>query len=674
MGAVTIATNMAGRGTDIVLGGNPETMAWARLQDRYETRLDVPHEEWTGLVGEIEEAENMVADAEQVKKIGGLHVIGTERHDARRIDLQLRGRCGRQGDPGDSRFFLSLEDDLMRIFAGPWVKGLLARLGMKEGERIESKIVTRRIEGAQKKVEERNFEIRKNLLEYDEVMDEQRKRVYSYRQQILDGTNCRNLILDSLRNQVDHYLEIFLHRNYSSESFADWAGSRLATPFEARDFQGLSFKDAELFVRDHAERMVETQVLDAIEENLPVEQEDEWNWEALTKMVNQRWNLNYRDRDLKRFGRDNLASELIDQARQTVSKIELSDGEPLLDENYAFLTTIAWANHKFGVDLELDEIRDSDPEVLKQLVYEKAEDIYGDKESEYPIMAGLYRFAQGEQGRIDRDGLISWARNRFEVELTVEDLKNKQRDEVRELLVRYSNQHQEKSRVVLQEMQQQLSGYLAAVNGHSATVSNAGDNGAFKPLSQWLEDNLSYQLDPEEIARLDQEQLSNKLTAVFEDRYRPEMQRMERTLLLEIVDTAWKDHLLVMDHLRSSVGLKGYAQMDPKVEYKREGMKLFDHMWQSIEERTTDLVFRMEQLDEDFVGSTWNEASASHADAQSSSEIAQQQEDAIDSSGEQGGRLDPIRNRNERVGRNDICPYCDSGKKYKNCCLRKKNA
>ena len=118
-----------------------------------------------------------------------------------------------------------------------------------------------------------------------------------------------------------------------------------------------------------------------------------------------------------------------------------------------------------------------------------------------------------------------------------------------------------------------------------------------------------------------------------------------------------------MDHLRSSVGLKGYAQMDPKVEYKREGMKLFDHMWQSIEERTTDLVFRMEQLDEDFVGSTWNEASASHADAQSSSEIAQQQESAIDASGEQGGRLDPIRNRAERVGRNDVCPYCDSGKK-----------
>ena len=545
---------------------------------------------------------------------------------------------------------------------------------MKEGERIESRLVTRRIEGAQKKVEERNFEIRKNLLEYDEVMDEQRKRVYTYRQQILDGANCRSLILDSIRNQVDHYLDIFLHRNYSSESFAEWASSRFSTPFEARDFRGMTFKDAELFVRDHAERMVETQVLDAIEENLPAEQEDEWNWEALTKMVNQRWNLNYRDRDLKRFGRNNLATELIEEARKTVAKIEVADGEPLLDDDYAFNTTIAWAQHKFGVYLELDKIRDSDPEELKQLVYEKAEAVYGNKESEYPIMAGLYRFAQGEQGRIDRDGLVDWARNRFEVELTIDDLKNKQRDEVRDLLVSYSNQHQEKSRVVLQEMQQQLATYRASANDHSATSAWAGQNEGFEPLSQWLEDNLSYQLDTEEIARISHEQLDNKLTAIFEDRYRPEMQRMERTLLLEIVDTAWKDHLLVMDHLRSSVGLKGYAQMDPKVEYKREGMKLFDRMWQSIEERTTDLVFRMEQLDEDFVGSTWNEASASHASAQSSSEIAQQQESAIDASGEQGGRLDPIRNRAERVGRNDVCPYCDSGKKYKNCCMRKKNA
>jgi preprotein translocase subunit SecA len=118
--AVTIATNMAGRGTDILLGGNAETMAWAQLQHKYQTRLDVPKEEWDGLVEQIKENEKMEQQGEYVRSLGGLYVIGTERHESRRIDLQLRGRCGRQGDPGSSRFFLSLEDDLMRIFAGEW--------------------------------------------------------------------------------------------------------------------------------------------------------------------------------------------------------------------------------------------------------------------------------------------------------------------------------------------------------------------------------------------------------------------------------------------------------------------------------------------------------------------------------------------------------------------------
>ncbi|MBQ2849606.1 MAG: preprotein translocase subunit SecA, partial [Thermoguttaceae bacterium] len=189
MNAVTIATNMAGRGTDIILGGNPETLAWSIFQTKYPTRLDVPQDEWVALVNEIENREQMKAEGQKVRELGGLHIIGTERHEARRIDLQLVGRCGRQGDPGIARFFLSLEDDLVRIFAGDWVKNMLTRLGMEDGQAIESKMVTRRIEGAQKKIEERHFETRESLLDYDEVMDMQRKRVYSYRQRILDGGN-----------------------------------------------------------------------------------------------------------------------------------------------------------------------------------------------------------------------------------------------------------------------------------------------------------------------------------------------------------------------------------------------------------------------------------------------------------------------------------------------------
>src|SRR5437660_9705609 len=235
-GAVTIATNMAGRGTDIILGGNPETMAWAQLKDKYPSRLDVPEDEWKQMVEDIESREKMKEEGRKVADMGGLHIVGTERHEARRIDNQLRGRAGRQGDPGSSRFFLSLQDDLMRIFAGEWVAGVLTRLGMEDGQAIESRMVSRRIEGAQKKVEERNFDIRKNLLEYDEVMDHQRKSVYGYRQEILDGGNCKVRILDMLDDQINLAVDRFLDEDYGPASFAEFASNRLGIEFDGADF------------------------------------------------------------------------------------------------------------------------------------------------------------------------------------------------------------------------------------------------------------------------------------------------------------------------------------------------------------------------------------------------------------------------------------------------------
>ena len=159
----------------------------------------------------------------------------------------------------------------------------------------------------------------------------------------------------------------------------------------------------------------------------------------------------------------------------------------------------------------------------------------------------------------------------------------------------------------------------------------------------------------DDLLQLNREELERKLSDVVEERYRPEMRRMERAVLLQIADAAWKDHLLAMDHLRSSIGLVGYAQVDPKVEYKREGMKLFESMWESVGGRVTDLVFRMEQLDEGFVGSTFVETAASHAEAETASDIARQQQQAIQNS--QGEIvIETIRNRGPRPGRNDPCP------------------
>jgi len=192
-GSVTIATNMAGRGTDILLGGNPDFMAREFLKKNEVDPDEATEEQWRVA---YEQAKRIVEEEHnEVVSLGGLHIVGTERHESRRIDNQLRGRAGRQGDPGSSRFFLSLEDDLMRIFAGDKVKALMQRLGMEKGVAIESKMVSKRIAAAQKSVEGRNFEARKHLLEYDDVMNKQRETIYGLRRQLMEEPDQREYLM-----------------------------------------------------------------------------------------------------------------------------------------------------------------------------------------------------------------------------------------------------------------------------------------------------------------------------------------------------------------------------------------------------------------------------------------------------------------------------------------------
>ncbi|MGD1215241.1 MAG: preprotein translocase subunit SecA [Terriglobales bacterium] len=244
-GTVTIATNMAGRGTDILLGGNPEFMAKQECvkkgiaqpiraaQGKIEADVDdpnrtvwyyagneyaVPTDQWNEIFTRYKSDTDQ--EHQEVIAAGGLHIFGTERHEARRIDNQLRGRAGRQGDPGSSRFYLSLEDDLMRIFAKEWVSKLLQRLGMEEGVPIESGMITRRIEAAQKAVEGQNFEARKHLLEYDDVMNKQREAVYGLRRRLLEGLDQKDLIIE---DYVSGILGDILERHCPPKAHvADW--------------------------------------------------------------------------------------------------------------------------------------------------------------------------------------------------------------------------------------------------------------------------------------------------------------------------------------------------------------------------------------------------------------------------------------------------------------------
>jgi preprotein translocase subunit SecA len=276
-GMVTIATNMAGRGTDILLGGNPEFMAKQECvkkgiaqplraaQGKIQIDVDetkstvwyyagneyvVPTDQWTEVFNRYKVQTDKEHD--EVTAVGGLHIFGTERHEARRIDNQLRGRAGRQGDPGSSRFYLSLEDDLMRIFAKEWVSNLLQRLGMEEGIPIESRLITRRIATAQQAVEAQNFEARKHLLEYDDVMNKQREAVYGLRRQLLEGVEQKELILEDyvsgiLSDVMDQFCGVKVHPdNWDIKGLKDSIFTRFGVDILAEGIKPESMSRQEL--------------------------------------------------------------------------------------------------------------------------------------------------------------------------------------------------------------------------------------------------------------------------------------------------------------------------------------------------------------------------------------------------------------------------------------------
>ena len=227
-GQVTIATNMAGRGTDIVLGGNAEGLTRQALKSKEYTQ-----EEWEKTLAQFKEQCN--AEREKVLAAGGLHILGTERHESRRIDNQLRGRSGRQGDPGSSRFYLSLQDDLLRIFGSDRISGLMEKLGMEEDVPIEHRMVSRAIENAQKKVEDHNFDMRKHILEYDDVMNQQRKVIYEQRRQILAGTDLKDEVLNLAEDLFDGVIAFYCPEDAYAETW-DMTGLRdaLAAKFSYR--------------------------------------------------------------------------------------------------------------------------------------------------------------------------------------------------------------------------------------------------------------------------------------------------------------------------------------------------------------------------------------------------------------------------------------------------------
>jgi len=404
--AVTIATNMAGRGTDILLGGNAEFTARDVLRKKDLDPASATPDQWNDALAKVKP--EIDREHDEVVALGGLHIIGTERHEARRIDNQLRGRSGRQGDPGSSRFYVSLEDDLMRIFAAERISGIMQRLGMEEGVPIESKFVSKQIENAQKRVEGQNFSYRKHVLEYDDVMNKQREAVYGLRRQLLEGEDQKEYLM------------------------------------------GIADEIMANLVAQHARAEVHP---------------TEWDLDALANAV------------LRQFGFD-FRAEGID------------------------------AGHLGSKQLE--------------------------------------------------DALVEKSRQKYD----------------------------EKEAVI----------------------------GAAP------------------------------------------MRYHERMIMLQIVDSHWKDHLLAMDHLKEGIGLRGYGQRDPLVEYKKESFDLFEDLMNRIEEDTLRFLFLMQPVEE--------QKQAEQLERKRKRQEAMMT--AMQSNNGGNGSPSQVKREGNKVGRNDPCP-CGSGKKFKKC-------
>jgi len=727
-GNVTIATNMAGRGTDIKLSPG---VVWTNCFGPWDLATqDIPSDFGNKCCVGCPEYDPKTRCAHCFKpKIDpdfpergrtecradppcGLHVVGTERHEARRIDNQLRGRTGRQGDPGSSRFFLSLEDDLMRVFARDWVSSALQKLGMEEGMALEHKWLTRGIENAQKKVEERNFEIRKHLLEYDEVMDRQRKIFYGRRQNILESRDLREFVWDLLGESVEAACDSYLAPTYSYETIAEWARRNLGAPTELDQLEGKDAEQLEDFLKSQTKQAARDSVVETIGEFIPEEggeseppdegddEGDEEAYEpppkadyrALAAWAQTRLGVRTKEADLKKASTDEIIEMLAKAAAERVDAVDMSPIAEFLKEDFRLASLAGWANKKFDFRLAAADFAGKNPEAAVELLLERLETLYREKERAYPIEYAIedYLSPQAGQAAQNFEGLAQWASRQYLAHVTVDTVRHRDPREVRRRLLAVAREFEESDRL------------RKTVDEKARPLLPSGDldrEDAWKPLALWANERLGVEVTPADLvesrrraAELEEGAEAEEpadgrpapsetpedavieylLTRARSER-RGRMTELERFILLQVHDTSWKDHLLVMDHLKSGVGLRGYAQLNPLIEFKKEGLEGFEKMLESTREKFTDLFFKARWVRQEALARIWAGQSTEHAEAGSAYDA--QRRAALEGSqqsqmADEGEAVKTIVRAGPKVGRNDPCP-CGSGKKYKKCCGRR---
>ncbi|MHC4294281.1 MAG: preprotein translocase subunit SecA [Planctomycetota bacterium] len=672
VGNVTIATNMAGRGTDIKLAPatvwkncavpSAEKLAELGIQpeelyphgcnkccihcEQYDPATSCAHcfkpklDSDFPLRGRTDCRDNVPC---------GLHIVGTERHEARRIDNQLRGRSGRQGDPGSSRFFLSLRDDLMTIFAGQWTLKVLGWLGLQGDMAIEDKRISKGIARAQKKVEEKNFEIRKNLLEYDEVMDHQRKIFYQQRQKILEGRELEGLVVDMLGDSVAEAVDDYLSGDYPRRCIAEWARQNLQITIEdARiraenpgDLPGLE-DDLRNRAKDEAASIISMTLGEYMGDDL---EPGEWDLRGLSSWAMSRFNVNLSQNQLRKMNPREVETDLSKAANERIDEIDLSPLSRYLADGFTAAALADWAKSKFDIDVEASDLASS-PEQVQELLTERIVSAYRRREIEYPVEYALdMTVAQAGTENVYAVGhLVEWANRKYDAELTVETLRGKKIETIRESLVGMSEQ------------------WLKGGRLESFIQGRIGSDGNVRSAIELARSRFDTELTSDDFDG----DVHGKLLAVGQLFLRREMTELERYVLLQIYDGSWKDHLLGMDHLKSGIGLRSYAEQDPRVAYKREGARLFREMLAGVRDKVTDMIFKVRLTSEAQIASVYQISNMVH-DQLSAYDEATREMDARQQRPGEMQKVKTIIREVPKVGRNDPCP-CGSGRKYKKCC------
>jgi len=544
---------------------------------------------------------------EHIERLGGLHIVGTERHESRRIDNQLRGRAGRQGDQGSSRFFVSLEDDLMSMFAKGWVMKVLPKLGMKEGDALEHPMVTRTVEKAQRKVEEINFEQRKSLMDYDEVMEHQRGDFYGTRQRVLEGDDLQELIFDYITNAVADAAETYLDRDYVPTQIAEWCRQTLEVslaPERLRmdELEGLDDR-VRSAARDEARQTIELSLGEYMSEDIP---QEEWDTRGLSSWAMSRFGVNFTQAQLNRMDPHEVADQLEQAAAEQIEKKDLSGLSKFLDPLYAEKEFVEWVDQKFDVKVDAEELKIGKGETesdrmnrVCDLVLGKARERYQKREVEYPVnfVLDMIASAISQDPKWAMGQLAAWANQRFQLGWTVEQLMEMDPGTIQKKLLDASRQWQAEGKLE------------AAVDEAMATHKTPEDR------AKWARERFAAKLVAEQLETRDEAGQRQLLLDKGRELMRAELTQLERFVLLQVLDQTWKDHLYTMDQLKDSVGLRGYAERDPRIEYKKEGARQYGEMQSTVRDRVAELIFRARLTAQFQQRSVFEEQEAQHADA-----------------------------------------------------------